>query len=237
MKYEKIARGKFIERPNRFVALVDVDGERVKAHVKNTGRCKEILLPGAVVYLEDHFDRMGTRKMRYSLIAAEKEAADGTMLINMDSQAPNKVVKESLADGSLSLPGMGELSFIKPEAVYGQSRLDFYVKDSAGQEAYIEVKGVTLETDGTAMFPDAPTERGIKHLQELCKATAEGKKAFAIFVVQIEGVKAFSPNDRTHKEFGDCLRKASKEGVVPLAYDCLVRPGELVLKEKIKINL
>ena len=169
MKYEKIIKGKFKDRPNRFIAMVEVDGEAQKSHVKNTGRCKELLVSDATVYLEDFDGRMGTRKMRYSLIGVEKKTKQGIIMINMDSQAPNKVVKEALISGKINLPGMDELVEIKAEYVYGDSRLDFYVKDQSGKEGFIEVKGVTLENNGVASFPDAPTERGIKHLKELEK--------------------------------------------------------------------
>lgn len=237
MKYEKIVTGKFIERPNRFVAFVTVKGERVKTHVKNTGRCKELLIPGADVYLEDFKDNMGKRNLRYSLIGVEKDSEDGKLMVNMDSQAPNKIVKESLISGILKLPGMSDLAAIKPEFTYGQSRLDFYIKDIDGAEAFIEVKGVTLEKQGMAMFPDAPTERGIKHLYELRNSVREGKKAFVIFVIQMKGVSAFKPNDDTHKAFGDALREVRNEGVIPLAYDCNVGADFIELGSEVKVKL
>lgn len=230
MKYEKIIKGKFIERPNRFVAIVETDGGIVNAHVKNTGRCRELLIPGATVYLEDFTDRMGSRKLRYSLVGVEK----GEMMVNMDSQAPNKVIGESLKSGKLVLPGMTELEVIKPEAIYGESRLDFYIKDRKGREGYIEVKGVTLETGGHAMFPDAPTERGVKHLHELAGVVKEGKKAFIIFVIQMKGVKSFAPNDERHKAFGDALREASRSGVRTLAYDCVVGEDFILLGDEVR---
>ncbi len=235
MRYDKIVKGKFIERPNRFVALVEIDGQLTKAHVKNTGRCKELLVPNATVYLEDFADRMGSRKMRYSLIGVEKVVDNGTILINMDSQAPNKVVKEALESGKLILPGMAKLIEIKWEAKYGDSRLDFYIKDEYGKEAFVEVKGVTLENDGVASFPDAPTERGIKHLKELEKAVLEGKNAYALFVIQMKGVQFFKPNDERHKAFGDALRHAQKSGVSILAYDCIVKENLLKIDEKVEI--
>lgn len=237
MKYEKIIKAKFIERPNRFVAIADVQGEAVKAHVKNTGRCRELLIPGATIYLEDFDGRMGSRKMRYSLIAVEKTAQNRSLLINMDSQAPNKVVKESLMNGRLLLPEMGRITYVKPEAKYGDSRLDFFLRDEDGNEAYAEVKGVTLEEDGIAAFPDAPTERGIKHLLELKNAITEGKKAYAIFVIQMKGAEKFMPNDRTHKAFGDALRKVVSEGVIPVAVDCIVTEDSLVTDKKVEIVL
>lgn len=237
MKYEKIVKGKFVARPNRFIAEVEIDGKCVRAHVKNTGRCRELLIPGAKVYLEDWEDRMAKRKLRYSLICVEKKTDRGVLLVNMDSQAPNKVVKEALEEGSLLLPGVDHDTVIKPEAVYGDSRIDFKLEAKDGLEAYIEVKGVTLESDGEASFPDAPTERGIKHLKELEKAVAEGKKAFAVFVIQMEGMKTFSPNDRKHKEFGEALRNAASKGVQILAYECFVRPDELKLSRQVIVKL
>ena len=239
MKYDKIVEAKFIERENRFVARVELpDGEVSRAHVKNTGRCKELLLPGADVYLEDHAGHMGNRKMRYSLVAVRKEVdGDRQILINMDSQAPNKVVGEALADGRIRLPGFevstGQL-LIKPETRFGDSRFDFYVEqvgpEGKERKAFIEVKGVTLEDDGHARFPDAPTERGVKHINELIRAHEEGYDAYIIFVVQMEGMKDVSPNYETHPQFGEALAKAQKAGVKILAYDCLVTPDSLEVK-------
>ncbi len=237
MKYEKIIKAKFIERPNRFVAYADVNGERVKVHVKNTGRCKELLVPGATVYLDDYEGRMGSRSLRYSLVKVEKETPRGKLLINMDSQAPNKVIKEALEDGTLQLPDMAALEIVKAEAKYGDSRLDFYLKDVNGQEAYAEVKGVTLENDGIARFPDAPTERGIKHLYELEHAVQEGKKAYAIFVIQMKGITEFRPNDKTHKAFGDALRDVTSHGVTAIAVDCLVGIDDLKIDKEVPIVL
>ena len=239
MKYDKIVEAKFIERENRFVARVELpDGEVSKAHVKNTGRCRELLLPGADVYLEDHADHMGNRKMRYSLIAVRKAVAGGgQILINMDSQAPNKVVGEALADGQIRLTGFEDSTdhlLIKPETRFGDSRFDFYVEqvslEGKGRKAFIEVKGVTLEEDGHARFPDAPTERGVKHINELIRAYEEGYDAFIIFVVQMEGVKDVSPNYDTHPQFGEALAKAQKAGVKILAYGCLATPDSLDIK-------
>ena len=170
MKYENICKGNFIARPNRFIAEVLIDEKKERAHVKNTGRCRELLIPGAEVYLEDFDGRMGTRKMRYSLIGVKK----GEVLVNMDSQAPNKVCEEALLNGTLQLAGLGKLSLVKREKTFGDSRFDFYVEDEEGRKGWLEVKGVTLEEDGVARFPDAPTERGVKHVYELCKAVKEG---------------------------------------------------------------
>lgn len=237
MKYEKIIQGNFISRPNRFIAEVEVNGEKTKAHVKNTGRLGELLIPGANVYLEDFKDNMRGRKMRYSLVGVEKETHGGIMQVNIDSQAPNKVVKEALESGTLKLPGLSRLVKIKPEAVYGESRLDFYVKDYGGKEGYIEVKGVTLESGGVASFPDAPTERGIKHINELAGLLCEGKNAYIIFVLQMSPMKCFTPNDERHKAFGDALRQAGSKGVHIMAYQCSVSKDSLEIKEQIEVKL
>lgn len=233
MRYRNIIEGKFISRTNRFVAEVLVDNKEEKAHVKNTGRCKELLVPGARIYLEDHYGRMGKRKMRYSLIGVRK----GNLQVNMDSQAPNHVVKEALCMGKLKLPGLSELTRVKGEYKYGGSRLDFYVEDIDGGKGLIEVKGVTLEIDGIARFPDAPTERGIKHINELAGAMGAGYNAYIIFVIQMKGVRFFRPNDETHKAFGDALRKASAQGVHVLAYDCRVEPDLLEVDSEVPVNL
>ncbi len=233
MKYDNICRGKFIERPNRFIAVVEIDGKTEKAHVKNTGRCRELLIPGTTVYLEDFDGRMGTRKMRYSLIGVEK----GDVLINMDSQAPNKVCEEALLSGLLQLPGMGTLVDVKREKTYGGSRFDFRVEDADGQIGWLEVKGVTLEEDGVARFPDAPTERGVKHVEELIGAVEEGYKGYVLFVIQMPTITHFEPNDKTHKAFGDALRKAAKAGVHVLAWTCQVGEDALALKAPAKIIL
>lgn len=233
MKYEKIVKAKFISRPNRFVADVMLEGKKTSVHVKNTGRCRELLVPGATVYLEDFSYRQGKRKMLYDIVAVEK----GNLLINMDSQAPNKVAKEALIKRAVQLPGMSDLSMIKPETVYGDSRFDFYVEDENGQKGFVEVKGVTLENGGIASFPDAPTERGIKHLQELVKAKTEGFHAYILFVIQMSGMNLFIPNDVTHKAFGDALRSASKNGVNVLAYECKVTSGTLEITNPVSIDL
>ncbi|MDO4518204.1 MAG: DNA/RNA nuclease SfsA [Bacillota bacterium] len=255
MKYEKITQARLINRDNRFVARVALEDENslpytsldeVGVHVKNTGRCKELMVPGCRVYLEDFQGRMGTRKMRYSLVAVEKELENrDKLLINMDSQAPNKVVYEALKDGKFRLPGLeGKLSLIKPEKTYGKSRFDFYVEceneDNSKkdiQKAFIEVKGVTLEFNGFARFPDAPTERGLKHVKEMMEVVQAGYKGYIVFVVQMKGMYGFGPNYETHPEFGEALAEARRAGVHVLAYDCIVRPDELVLDQPVKIEL
>jgi sugar fermentation stimulation protein A len=233
MKYESMIKGIFIERPNRFIARVLIGGEEALAHVKNTGRCKELLLPDATVYLEDHIDRMGTRKLRYSLIAVEK----GKMLVNMDSQAPNEVVAEALAEGILDLPGMTPPIRFQREQTYGASRLDFFVQDSLGTMGYIEVKGVTLEDDMHCRFPDAPTIRGRKHLEELQRGTREGYLGYVIFILQMTGIKSFRPNDEMDPAFGTALRNAAEAGVSVLAFDCVVSASTLTVSAAVPVEL
>lgn len=231
MKYEKIVSGIFVSRPNRFIAHVLIDGTEEIVHVKNTGRCKELLVPGCKVYLEDFEGRMGSRKLRYSLIAVEKKRDEGkneSILINMDSQAPNKVVGEWLANQGYD--------FIKPEFTFGKSRVDFYME--RGKEKFLlEVKGCTLEYNGHCFFPDAPTERGVKHLEELIKANEHGYHAAVLILIQMEESIDFAPNDETHKEFGDTLRIAASKGVEILCYNCKVTPDSLELKDKVKVVL
>ncbi|MCI8608986.1 MAG: DNA/RNA nuclease SfsA [Firmicutes bacterium] len=240
MVYERIIKGQFIARPNRFIAEVKLDDreeQTVRAHVKNTGRCRELLVPGATVYLEDFREQMGSRKLAFSLIGVEKQMADGNLMVNMDSQAPNKVTGEGLKSGALILPGMDRLAEIRPETTYGNSRFDFYVKDEIGQQAFIEVKGVTLENHGVVRFPDAPTERGVKHVEELIRACHDGYRAYVLFVIQMEGMKEFRPNDETHKAFGDALREARRQGVEILAWECKATPNSLQLARPVPVNL
>lgn len=230
MKYPNMVTGIFIKRPNRFIAHVMINGREEIAHVKNTGRCKELLIPGAIVYLQEHDNP--NRKTRFSLIAVQK----GELLVNIDSQAPNKVMMEALTKG-LSLPELNSpISQIKPESVYGSSRFDFYIT-AGNQKAYLEIKGVTLEDEGVAKFPDAPTQRGVKHILELMEAVKEGFLAYAVFIVQMKGVSHVTPNDETHSEFGQALRQAHNEGLKIIAYDCLVAPNLLELNEAIPVIL
>lgn len=225
MEYQQVVPGAFLARPNRFIAQVEVDGAPVVAHVKNTGRCKELLLPGARVYLERADNP--TRKTLYDLIAVEK----GPLLINMDAQAPNQVFGEWARDGGI--PG---LTLLRPETTWGSSRFDFYW-ESAAERGFVEVKGVTLEQDGVARFPDAPTLRGVKHLRELTAARQQGYRAAVCFVIQMKGVRSFSPNDATHPEFGDALREAARSGVEVWAYDCRVTPSSLVMADPVPVRL
>lgn len=214
MQYENITKALFISRPNRFIAEVEIDGKPETVHVKNTGRCKELLLPGCEVWLT----APGTpnRKTKYDLVAVKKSNG---MLINMDSQAPNKVVKEWLAKQNYDK--------IVPEYTYGASRIDFYME--RGKERYLmEVKGCTLEVDGVGYFPDAPTERGIKHLRELMKAVEDGYHAILLFVIQMDEVREVRANVATHPEFGIALEEAKKAGVEVKFLTCHVEPNLLV---------
>lgn len=233
MVYENIVKGKFIARPNRFIAEIEIEGKKEKAHVKNTGRCRELLIPGATVYLEDFCDKMGTRKMRYSLIAVEKNG----QIINMDSQAPNKAVHEALLNGNISLSGLSVLETVRPETRFGNSRFDFYVKDKDGREGFIEVKGCTLEEGGIARFPDAPTERGIKHLQELSLAKAEGYYAAIIFVIQMKGIRYFEPNYATHPAFGETLKNVKESGVDIICLDCIITENTMSIDKLVPYML
>lgn len=218
MKYKNIIHAKFIERPNRFVAYVELDGKVEKVHVKNTGRCKELLLPGSEVFLEKTDNP--ARKTQYDLITVYK---DGLGWVNIDSQAPNQVMKEWL----LRAPALfRDIMLLKPEYTYGNCRVDFYLECNT-RKILIEVKGCTLEIDGVGYFPDAPTERGIKHLQELAEAAAKGYECYIAFVITMPGVRKVLPNTKTHPEFGAALAAAIKAGVKVLYLPCNVLPGEL----------
>ena len=226
MKYEKIQEAIFLERPNRFIAKVDIKGNEEIVHVKNTGRCRELLIPGVRVYLSD--EEGSDRKTRYDLVAVEKQGR----IINMDSQAPNKVVKEALEQGKI----LQNILEIRPETKYGDSRFDFYVKTKE-KEVFIEVKGVTLEEDNICAFPDAPSERAVKHVEELIKAKEAGYEGYVIFVIQIKGVSCLHPNDITHKEFGEALKKAREAGIQILAYDSVVTEDSLILRDPVPVYL
>ena len=224
MRYQEVRKATFLARPNRFIAHVELDGERMICHVKNTGRCRELLVPGAEVWLEKGTNP--NRKTAWDLIAVHK----GERLINMDAQAPNKVFSE-WADRFEP-----ELLSLRGEYTYGQSRLDFCLETAAGLHL-VEVKGVTLEQDGHTRFPDAPTERGIKHLQELIHAVQEGHRASAVFVIQMEDVVDFAPNDVTHPAFGAALREAAAAGVEVVAVNCRVTPDSLEILDRIPVVL
>ncbi len=226
MRYREVVRGRFLRRPNRFVAYVELDGQEAVCHVKNTGRCRELLLPGAPVYLERAAG--SARKTAYDLIAVEK----GPLLINMDAQAPNRVFGEFARAGRF-LPGLTD---IRPEYTWGDSRFDFRLEDPDGP-IFVEVKGVTLESDGVARFPDAPTERGVKHLRGLRRIVEEGGRAAVCFVIQMKGPLVFCPNDETHPAFGAALRAAAEAGVQVCAYDCLVTPDTLTVDQPVAVAL
>lgn len=218
MQYGKVIWAKFIERPNRFVAKVEINGTLETVHVKNTGRCKELLLPGVDVVLSEADNP--NRKTRYDLIAVEKA---GLGLINIDSQAPNKVMAEWLATQ--------DFDYIKPEYTYGASRIDFYM-ERQGQKYLLEVKGCTLERDGIGFFPDAPTERGVKHIHELIKAKKEGYWAGIAFVVQMPKVSEVRPNIETHPAFGEAMEQARAAGVQILILGCTIKPDSLTVDKK-----
>ena len=226
MKYNNIYEGKFIERPNRFIAKVEIKGKIETVHVKNTGRCQEILRPGVLCYLEKSDNP--TRKTQYDLITVEKN----NKLINIDSQVVNKVFGEYLESGKL----FSNITLIKPETTFGKSRFDFYV-ERGKKKIFIEVKGVTLENDNIVSFPDAPTLRGTKHLNELIKAHKEGYETYVAFVVQMNNVKYFRPHDETDPLFGATLREAKKAGVKILCLDCVVTKDEIYIEKKVKVRV
>ena len=225
MRYENMVRGSFLARPNRFIAHIEIDGQTETCHVKNTGRCRELLTPGATVWCQKSSNP--TRKTKYDLITVRK----GERLINMDSQAPNQAAKEWLLAG-----GLGEISELKPEYTHGDSRFDFsFLLD--GKRCFLEVKGVTLENDGVCAFPDAPTERGVKHLKGLTRAAQEGYGAFVLFVIQMADVKYLHPNDATDPAFGAALREAAENGVTVLAMDCAVTENEMNIRLPVLVKL
>ena len=226
MKYERIESGRFLERPNRFIAYVEINGEKETVHVKNTGRCAELLVSGAEVYLQKSDNP--ERKTQWDLIGVKK----GRRMINMDSQIPNRVVEEWIREGNL----FPNASLIKPEKTYKQSRFDLYVEEG-DRKIFVEVKGVTLEQDGIVKFPDAPTERGVKHMDELCEAVQDGYEAYIIFVIQMGQVKYMTPNVRTHKAFGEALVRAKDAGVHILAYDCRVTKNSIAMGKEIPVLL
>ena len=224
MKYERIETGFFLERPNRFIAYIEIAGQKETVHVKNTGRCAELLTPGAEVYVQKADNP--ERKTQWDLIGVKK----GKRMINMDSQIPNKVVEEWIRRGNL----FPDATLIKPETTYKQSRFDLYIEEE-NRKIFIEVKGVTLEHDGVVKFPDAPTERGVKHLNELCEAVKDGYEAYVFFVIQMKGVKYFTPNMRMHAAFGEALRNAKEQGVHILAYDCKVTKDSIEIGQEVPV--
>ena len=273
MRYQNIHKATFLARPNRFIARVLLEGEELTVHVKNTGRCKELLVPGCTVYLEGSANP--ARRTKYDLVAVEKSRPGlPPLLINMDSQAPNRVFREWLEAGCGAALGLPKPTLLSPETTWGNSRLDFYweespqgkvcspadaLRASAGplpcpsfphkaegrlcgdpdlvRKGFIEVKGCTLEENGLALFPDAPTERGVKHLRELTACHEAGYEAAVCVVIQMEGMTAFSPNDRTHPEFGAALGEAARAGVKVLAVECAVAPDSLAMTKPVPVRL
>lgn len=226
MHYERIEEAVFLSRPNRFLAQVRTAGGEEVCHVKNTGRCRELLIPGTRIWVQRNDNP--SRKTALDLIAAEKAGK----VVNMDSQIPNKVAEEWIRSGHL----FEEPRLIRPETRYGDSRFDLYL-ENAESRMFLEVKGVTLEEDGVARFPDAPTLRGVKHIQELIRCREEGYRAGILFVIQMKGVRYLEPNDRTHPEFGEALRRADRAGVEILAVDCRVTPESILADERVDVRL
>lgn len=232
MKYAETVTGFFIRRPNRFIAQVEIDGREETVHVKNTGRCRELLIPGARVVLEKAAAN-AVRKTAYSLIAVYK----GELLINMDSQAPNLAVMEAVAGGKLDHLLDSPLRLLKAETVFGKSRFDLYWETELGTRAYMEVKGVTLEENGIVRFPDAPTLRGARHVLEMGEAVQAGCKGYLMFLIQMKGVSQFQPNEEMDPEFARALRQAARQGVNILAYDTDVTPCSMELRDPVEIWL
>lgn len=225
MKYSNMVEGRFLARPNRFIAHVEIGGKTEICHVKNTGRCRELLPPGARVWCQKSDNP--NRKTAFDLISVEK----GEWIINMDSQAPNKAAMEWLAGG-----GLGPIENLRAETTHGDSRYDFsFVQD--GRPCFLEVKGVTLENDGVCAFPDAPTERGVKHIRGLIEAVREGCGGFILFVIQMADVKYLRPNDETDPAFGKALREAAEAGVTVLAMDCGVTPDTMEIRLPVLVKL
>lgn len=224
MKYGDVKEGVFVNRPNRFIAIVSVDGQAEVVHVKNTGRLGELLIPGARVFLEKSYNV--NRKTKYDLIAVYK----GDVLYNIDSFAPNQVFGEYI--DTL----FNAVKLVKPECRYKSSRFDFYI-EYEDRKAFVEVKGVTLEKDGVMLFPDAPTERGVKHVNELCDCVKDGYEAYAVFVIAADAGMYFTPNEERHKEFAEALKRAKKSGVKIIAVNCTVDKDGIKVKDNIKVKV
>lgn len=229
MKYEKILEATFLSRPNRFIAQVLIDGIEETVHVRNTGRCRELLLPGAKVILEDCSNNIN-RKTRYSLIAVWK----GDMLVNMDSQVPNAAVFEALNENKIE--GLKDLKHLKREVQFGNSRFDIYF-ESQVEKGFIEVKGVTLEDSNIAMFPDAPTERGSKHVLEMIEVVKQGYRGIIFFLIQMKGPKLFKPNWVMDKAFSEAVKLANENGVEILVYDSIVKEDEIMVDKLVMKEL
>lgn len=226
MKYKNIKPAKFLSRPNRFIAHIIVDGRPEICHIKNTGRCRELLIPNVDIVIQEVNNPK--RKTKYDLIAVYK----GKKIINIDSQAPNKVFQGWLAKSEL----FQDINTIKPEFKYGNSRLDFYL-ESDFRKILVEVKGVTLEEEGVALFPDAPTDRGIKHLNHLCHSLEHGYEAYLFFIIQMKDVLYFTPNIKTHPAFGEALINAEQQGVKIMALDCEVEPDSIGARKFVDVKI
>lgn len=229
MQYKNCHSATFISRPNRFIAMVEIDGREEKVHVKNTGRCAELLQRGNTVYLEK--SDQPQRKTAYDLVAVEKRIPGGVKLVNMDSMAPNRMAGEWIAAG-----GLGRIDQLRAEATIGDSRFDF-VGEQDGRRVVIEVKGCTLEREGVALFPDAPTQRGVKHVQGLIKLAERGERCILLIVIQMKGVHLFRPNWETHPEFAKALLQARAAGVEIIAVDASVHPGCAQIEDAVPVNL
>lgn len=229
MRYSNTYKGVFIERLNRFVARVELGGREERVHVKNTGRCAELLVPGNTVYLEKS-DAPG-RSTAYDLVAVEKRIGEGVRLVSVDSMAPNRAAQEWLAAG-----GLGRLEKLRAEVTIGDPRFDFCAEQE-GRCVVVEVKGCTLEENGVARFPDAPTERGVKHVRGLIELAKQGCRCAVLIVIQMKGVQVFQPNWETHPAFGQALLDAQAAGVEILAMDCVVKPGELGIDQPVRVDL
>lgn len=224
MKYKNVKEGVFLSRPNRFIAKVLIEGREETVHVKNTGRCRELLIEGVKVFVEESDNH--SRKTKYDLISVYK----GPCLYNIDSLAPNKVFCEYIEKL------FNDVKLVKPECKYNNSRFDFYV-EYKDKKAFVEVKGVTLEKDGVMLFPDAPTERGVKHINELCDCIKDGYEAYVVFVIAAEAGVYFTPNEERHKEFADALKRAKKSGVKIIAVNCTVDKDGIKIKDNIKVKV
>lgn len=229
MEYKKVIEGTFLKRPNRFIAQVIISGKEETVHVKNTGRCKELLLPGAKVILEDCSNNPN-RKTKYSLIAVWKE----NMLVNMDSQVPNKVVFDAINENKVE--NLKNLTHLKREVTFGNSRFDMYF-ESKNEKGFIEVKGVTLENEEISMFPDAPTERGTKHVLEMIEAVNQGYRGIIFFLIQMKGPQVFRLNWEMDKLFSEAVKLASENGVEIIAYDSIVNNNGIYIDKPIEIDL
>lgn len=227
MKYKNIKKAKFLSRENRFVAKIQIDDKIELCHIKNTGRCKELFINGVDIFVQ-HNESLD-RKTKYSLICVKK----GDILINIDSQIPNYVAKEAIEKGVIKQ--IKNVTYLKTEVKYKNSRFDIYFETKEGKKAFLEVKGVTLEENGVVKFPDAPSERAIKHIKELIEAKKEGYDVYVLFVIQLKGVKHFEPNKQTHYAFYETLKQALNEGVNVLAYDCVVKQDEIFLKDEVLV--